>query len=86
MRSGLRALGYDVAAGSSQILPVLIGPNDRTMALSAKLLDRGVFVQGIRPPTVPEGTSRLRLTAMATHHPEQIDRALGAFESVLDIR
>lgn len=84
LRRGLRDLGYEVPAGSSQILPVLIGRNDRTMALSAKLLDRGVFVQGIRPPTVPEGTARLRLTAMATHEPEQIDRALAAFASVRD--
>ncbi|MFW2389185.1 MAG: 8-amino-7-oxononanoate synthase [Polyangiales bacterium] len=82
LRSGLRDLGYDVPAGSSQILPVLIGANDRTMALSAKLLDRGVFVQGIRPPTVPDGTARLRLTPMATHRPEQIERALAAFASV----
>lgn len=86
LRSGLRELGYDVPSGMSQILPVLIGANDRTMALSAKLLDRGVFVQGIRPPTVPDGTARLRLTPMATHQPEQIERALAAFASVRDTR
>jgi 7-keto-8-aminopelargonate synthetase-like enzyme len=52
------------------------------MQLSAKLLDRGVFVQGIRPPTVPDGTARLRLTPMATHRPEHIDRAIDAFASL----
>jgi 8-amino-7-oxononanoate synthase len=82
LRSELRLLGFEVPDGNSQILPVLIGENDRTMELSAKLLDQGIFVQGIRPPTVPEGTARLRLTAMATHRPEHIDRAIDAFASL----
>ncbi|MBW2719498.1 MAG: 8-amino-7-oxononanoate synthase [Deltaproteobacteria bacterium] len=82
LRSELRLLGFEVPDGDSQILPVLIGENDRTMRLSAKLLEQGIFVQGIRPPTVPEGTARLRLTAMATHRPEHIDRAIDAFASL----
>jgi 8-amino-7-oxononanoate synthase len=79
LRSGLREQGFEVPDGESQILPVLIGENDRTMRLSAELLERGVFVQGIRPPTVPKGTARLRLTPMATHRTEHIDRAIKAF-------
>ncbi len=86
LRAGLRDLGFDVSDGESQILPVLIGQNDRTMRLSAELLDRGVFVQGIRPPTVAQGTARLRLTPMATHRPEQIARAIDAFASLPDPR
>lgn len=86
LRAGLRDLGFDVPDGESQILPVLIGENDRTMRLSAELLDRGVFVQGIRPPTVAEGTARLRLTPMATHQPEQIARAISAFASLRNSR
>jgi 8-amino-7-oxononanoate synthase len=86
LRTGLRDLGFDVPDGESQILPVLIGENDRTMRLSAELLDRGVFVQGIRPPTVPQGTARLRLTPMATHRPEQIARAISAFASLRNAR
>lgn len=82
LRTRLRSLGFDLPDGNSQILPILIGENDRTMQLSAKLLARGVFVQGIRPPTVPEGTARLRLTPMATHRPEQIERAIEAFASL----
>ena len=82
LRGGLREHGYDVPAGQTQILPVLIGENDRTMRLSAELFDRGVFVQGIRPPTVPAGTARLRLTPMATHRTDQIDRAIEAFASM----
>jgi len=83
LRSQLRALGFDIPSENSQILPVLIGENNRTMQLSAELLDKGVFVQGIRPPTVPEGTARLRLTPMATHRPEHIERAIDAFASLV---
>jgi glycine C-acetyltransferase/8-amino-7-oxononanoate synthase len=82
LRSELGLLGFEVPAGNSQILPILIGENDRTMQLSAELLARGVFVQGIRPPTVREGTARLRLTPMATHRPEHIQRAIDAFASL----
>jgi 8-amino-7-oxononanoate synthase len=83
LRAKLRTLGFEVPKENTHILPVLIGDNERTMQLSAKLLERGVFVQGIRPPTVPEGTARLRLTPMATHRPEHIERAIGAFASLV---
>jgi len=83
LRARLHALGFEVPDESTHILPVLIGDNERTMQLSAKLLERGVFVQGIRPPTVPQGTARLRLTPMATHRPEHIERAIDAFASLV---
>jgi 7-keto-8-aminopelargonate synthetase-like enzyme len=66
----------------SQILPLMIGDATRCMKLSEELLQRGVFAQGIRPPTVPAGTSRLRITLMATHTREHIDQALKVFEEV----
>ncbi|MEM7434627.1 MAG: 8-amino-7-oxononanoate synthase [Myxococcota bacterium] len=79
LRRGLHDAGFEVMEGESQILPVMIGANDEVMSLSATLLDRGVFVQGIRPPTVAPGSARLRLTPMATHTPEHIARAIDAF-------
>ncbi len=82
LRTALRGLGYQVPEGNSQILPVIIGDNDRTMRMSAGLLEKGVFVQGIRPPTVSRGTARLRLTPMATHRQEHIDLAIQAFASL----
>jgi glycine C-acetyltransferase len=82
LREGLRALGFSIGASESQILPLVIGDAAKCMAFSERLLEKGVFVQGIRPPTVPEGTSRLRVTAMATHTHEHLRRALKTFEEV----
>lgn len=84
LRAGLRALGAEVPGDDdSHILPVMVGDATATMALSAALLDAGVFAHGIRPPTVPEGTGRLRVTVMATHRDADIDAALAAFAAVL---
>jgi 7-keto-8-aminopelargonate synthetase-like enzyme len=58
---------------------VLLGAPERAAEFSAALLERGVFVHGIRPPTVPHGTSRLRVTPIATHDARHIDLALEAF-------
>jgi glycine C-acetyltransferase len=80
LRDGLKGLGYSLGSGQSQILPLIVGDATNCMKLSEQLLQEGVFAQGIRPPTVPEGTSRLRITVMATHTGEQIDFALKALE------
>lgn len=79
LKQGLAELGYRLGASRSPILPVMIGDARQTMALAEALLRRGIFAQGIRPPTVPEGTARLRVTPMATHTQEQISLALEAF-------
>jgi 8-amino-7-oxononanoate synthase len=80
LQSGLKALGYSISNSQSQILPLMVGDANECMRLSEQLLGRGIFAQGIRPPTVPPGTSRLRITVMATHSAEQLRRALDAFE------
>lgn len=82
IRDGLKRLGYRLADSPSQILPLMIGDATACMDLSQHLLDKGVYAQGIRPPTVPQGTSRLRITLMATHTSDQIDRALEVFASL----
>ncbi len=78
LRNGLEQLGYAVT-GSTQIIPVMVGEEQPCMRLAAGLLEAGLYVQGIRPPTVPPGTSRLRVTTMATHTTEQMEQALEAF-------
>ena len=72
----LRHLGYDAREPAAAVVPVHIGDAREAVALSERLLERGVFCPAIRPPSVPDGTSRLRVTVMATHTDEQIDRAL----------
>jgi glycine C-acetyltransferase/8-amino-7-oxononanoate synthase len=84
LRSGLAAAGYRVPEGRGPIVPVLIGDPDATMRLSRRLLDAGILAHGIRPPTVPEGTSRLRVVPMATHTPEHIEQALDTFRAVAE--
>jgi glycine C-acetyltransferase/8-amino-7-oxononanoate synthase len=76
LREALSREGLTVGS-ETQILPVRVGEAEPTMRLCELLLERGVFAQGIRPPTVPEGTSRLRLTVMATHAPEDLEAAAG---------
>ncbi|HKN40822.1 MAG TPA: 8-amino-7-oxononanoate synthase [Acidimicrobiia bacterium] len=79
LAAGLRSAGYDVADPPAAVLPVVVGAPDAALRLSARLLDAGVLVTAIRPPSVPEGTSRLRATVMATHTDAEIDRAVAAF-------
>ncbi len=84
LRAGLRGLGYQLGDSGHQILPLMVGDANRCMELSQRLLERGVFAHGIRPPTVPPGTSRLRITLMATHTAEQINQAVETFKEVKD--
>jgi 8-amino-7-oxononanoate synthase len=67
LREGLRSEGLEPIGSVTQIVPLVIGDADDAMALCERLLAEGVFAQAIRPPTVPPGTCRLRLTTMATH-------------------
>jgi 7-keto-8-aminopelargonate synthetase-like enzyme len=79
----LRAVGADVPRQASHILPVLVGEERRTMELSEGLLREGVWVQGIRPPTVPPGSSRLRVTATAALQETDWEFVRRAFSRVL---
>ncbi len=75
LRSALAAEGLDAGRSRTQIVPIEVGDAERTMELCERVLERGVFAQGIRPPTVPEGSSRLRFTVMATHRGGELERA-----------
>lgn len=86
-RAGLRFIGVRVSepppGAEIPIFPIIIGDTEKTLALAEYLMEAGVYLLAIRPPTVPEGTSRLRATLMATHTEAQIDRTLDALESGL---
>ena len=73
LRERLREDGWNTGDSESQIIPIIIGDADRTMRLAASLREAGFFVPGIRPPSVPEGESLLRLSLCYHHTPEMID-------------
>jgi 8-amino-7-oxononanoate synthase len=75
LRESLAAEGLEPGGTGAQIIPVMVGDADRAVAACRRVLDQGVFAQAIRPPTVAHGTSRLRLTAMATHDPDDLRAA-----------
>ncbi|MDA8334508.1 MAG: 8-amino-7-oxononanoate synthase [Peptococcaceae bacterium] len=79
LRRGLSALGFSVPAGETPIIPVLVGDAGAALRLAESLLERGVFAPAIRPPSVPPGESRLRVTVMLSHGREDLDLALDAF-------
>jgi 8-amino-7-oxononanoate synthase len=74
-RQGLRAGGLDTLNSAGPIVPVLVGDVDRTMALARRLRDAGLLVGAIRPPTVPAGAARLRLSVTLNHAPEALAAA-----------
>jgi 8-amino-7-oxononanoate synthase len=78
LRQALSAHGLATGGSRTQIVPVPVGDPRRAMALCERTLEAGVFAQAIRPPTVPPGSSRLRLTVMASHRAEELGYAAAA--------
>ncbi len=81
LRQGFTELGFEVGASATPILPLMVGPAQPALDLAEGLLKRGIFVLAIRPPTVPAGTARLRVTPTAEHTRADLDEALSAFAS-----
>ncbi|MDR3709615.1 MAG: 8-amino-7-oxononanoate synthase [Capsulimonadaceae bacterium] len=82
LRNGLRSIGLPIAAGQTPIIPIVLGSGEVVMRMAAELQPR-FGIAGIRPPTVPQGSSRLRVTVKATHTREQIDSVVEAFDVTL---
>ncbi len=79
LRDFLRSMGFDVGRSTTQIIPVIIGENAKTLQARDHLLASGVLVSAIRPPTVPRNTSRLRLALRADMREDHLDRIMEAF-------
>ena len=79
LKEGLTSTGFDTGSSETFIIPVIIGDARACVAMAETLLDEGVFAQAIRPPSVPEGLSRLRVVPTSEHSNGDIDFAIEAF-------
>ena len=75
LRTLLREQGFDIPDDPSQIVPMIVGSNEAAVELSIALLDRGVLITAVRPPSVPDGTARLRLSVTLAHEEGDLRRA-----------
>jgi 8-amino-7-oxononanoate synthase len=79
LRTGLRGVGLDTGLSTTQIVPLIFGEEQRVMRVCEAALRRGVYAQGIRYPSVPRGTARIRVTPMCSHSPEEIATTVQTF-------
>jgi glycine C-acetyltransferase/8-amino-7-oxononanoate synthase len=75
LRSELEREGFDIRESRTQIVPLVVGDASLAVRICERALTRGVFAQAIRPPSVPPGSSRLRLATMASHKPDELRNA-----------
>jgi 8-amino-7-oxononanoate synthase len=78
LRSALGDLPWRLLPSHTPIQPLVVGDNGTAMSLMAKLREQGIWVPAIRPPTVPAGTARLRISLSAAHSAEDVDRLVAA--------
>jgi 8-amino-7-oxononanoate synthase len=81
--SGANDLGLNILPSETAIQPLMIGDSENAVRISDKLFDKGFLISAIRPPTVPEGSARLRITLTATHTKEQVDNLLDTLVKLL---
>jgi 8-amino-7-oxononanoate synthase len=84
LMDGLKQRGFRLTQTASPILPVVIGSTESALAMADRLFTLGIYAPAIRPPTVPPGTSRIRLTVTSEHTPEQLDIVLAAFHTAAE--
>ena len=82
LHAGLAGLPWQLLPSQTPIQPLLVGGNEETMALSEGLRARGIWVPAIRPPTVPQGTARLRISLSAAHSEEDVEQLIGALHEL----
>lgn len=82
LRDGLAGSGWRLLPSPTAIQPVIVGDNHRTLQLAEALYQRGLWVPAIRPPTVPVGTARLRISLSAAHQPAQVARLVDALREL----
>ena len=86
LKSGLGRSRWGLMPSETPIQPLLIGSNEETVAASEALLEQGIWVPAIRPPTVPKGQARLRISLSAAHAAEDVDRLVEALHRIEGLR
>jgi 7-keto-8-aminopelargonate synthetase-like enzyme len=81
-KNGLQERGFNTLDSATPIIPIIVGEARQAVSISESLFQEGLFIQAIRPPTVPEGSSRLRVTITAAHTKEDLDWTLEVLETV----
>ncbi len=82
LKNGLKKLGFKLMGTQSPIIPILLYDEDTTMRAAEYLFEHGILIPGIRPPTVPKGKCRLRISLSATHSKDELDYLLSIIKSV----
>ncbi|NIW35153.1 MAG: aminotransferase class I/II-fold pyridoxal phosphate-dependent enzyme [Gemmatimonadetes bacterium] len=82
MMDGFRSLGFEIGPTQTPIIPIMIGPMDKTFMFWKAVFDAGIFTNPVMPPAVPENSCRLRTSYIAEHTDEQLDYVLDTFEKV----
>lgn len=82
MQAGFKSLGFEIGPTQTPIIPIMVGPMEKTFVFWKELFDAGVFTNPVMPPAVPENSCRLRTSYIATHTDDQLDYVLAAFEKI----
>jgi 7-keto-8-aminopelargonate synthetase-like enzyme len=80
--NGLVSSGLSLGPSETPIIPVMVGDSLKTLKVSEKLFEFGIYATAIRPPTVPEGSARIRTTVMASHSSDDLNHAIAAFTNL----
>ena len=80
VRGGLKELGFDLMDSEGPVIPIVIGDTKKTLLLREMLKTQGIFAPAVRPPTVPKNTDRIRLSLMANHTKEELDKLLSVLK------
>lgn len=83
LRKNLKDAGFDIANSTTHIIPLLIGNSQKTLEIASQLYERGFFVPAIRPPTVPKGSARLRISVQCNHTKTQMDSLIKALKQTI---
>lgn len=81
MKEKLAEAGIPAEPSDTPIIPIILGEEEKTLAYASRCIEEGILLSAIRPPTVPAGTSRIRLTVTAAHTKEELDRAVAVMKA-----